>query len=67
MSKFALGDLAYYVFRPVVYAVDAVWGTDLKDCDKCKQRRRKWNALPYSRVLAWVVVAGVVAVIWGVI
>ena len=36
---FGLGDLAYYVFRPVVYSIDLVWGTDLRACDKCKERR----------------------------
>lgn len=41
---FGLGDLAYYVFRPAVYLIDWVWGTDLKDCDRCKERRAKWNS-----------------------
>jgi hypothetical protein len=44
MKTFGLGDLAYYIFRPVVYLIDAVWDTDLKDCDRCKERRKAWNA-----------------------
>lgn len=44
-SNFGLGDLAYYLFRPVVYAIDFAWGTDLRDCDVCKARRARWNAL----------------------
>lgn len=48
MKKFGLGDLAYYVFRPVVYGIDAVWGTDLRHCNVCKARRKRWNAVPYS-------------------
>lgn len=43
-----LGDLAYYLFRPFVYVIDLTWGTDLRDCNVCKARRKKWNALPYS-------------------
>lgn len=45
LTPFGLGDLAFYAFRPAVYLIDAVWGTDLKDCDVCKARRKKWNAL----------------------
>lgn len=45
MKKIGLGDLAYYAFRPLVYAIDWVWGTDLKDCEKCKKRRAAWNGL----------------------
>ena len=44
MKTFGLGDLAYYAFRPLVLAIDLVWGTDLRDCDLCKERRRRWNA-----------------------
>lgn len=43
--SFGLGDLAYWLFRPIVYFVDFVWGTDLKDCDVCKARRKRWNAV----------------------
>lgn len=39
-----LGDIAYWLFRPAVYVIDWTWGTDLKDCDKCKARRKRWNA-----------------------
>lgn len=48
----ALGDLAYYAFRPAVYLIDAIWGTDMRHCDRCKERRARWNALPYSRAIA---------------
>lgn len=43
MKKIGLGDVAYYLFRPVVYVIDWVWGTDLKDCSVCKARRARWN------------------------
>ncbi len=63
----ALGDLAYYVFRPFVIVTDLVWGTDLKDCTKCKKRRKAWNALPYSRTITiFIVTLGVVAIAWWV-
>ncbi len=48
-----LGDLAYYLFRPVVWVVDTTWGTDLHSCTVCAARRARWNALPYSRTLAF--------------
>ena len=44
MTPLGLGDLAYYLFRPAVYAIDWTWGTDLRDCDKCKARRVLWNS-----------------------
>lgn len=43
-THFGLGDLAYYLFRPGVYFYDALFGTDLKDCTKCKRRRKLWNS-----------------------
>jgi len=45
IHKFGLGDLAYYVFRPVVYGIDLIWGTDMRHCTVCKARRERWNAL----------------------
>lgn len=42
-EPFGLGDLAYWAFRPFVYAIDWVWGTDMRHCDLCKERRVKWN------------------------
>lgn len=64
----SLGDLAYYAFRPVVYLIDAVWGTDLKDCDRCNERRARWNALPYSRLIATLLLAsGLMAICWRIL
>ncbi len=68
MSIPALGDLAYYAFRPIVYAIDAVWGTDMRHCTVCKARRARWNRLPYSRTMAVLVLAsGISAICWLVI
>ena len=53
-TPFGLGDLAYYVFRPVVLLIDATWGTDLRDCDMCKARRKRWNAI--ASAPRWVVI-----------
>lgn len=44
-KTFGLGDLAYYLFRPAVWLVDAVWGTDLHSCERCAERRARWNWL----------------------
>lgn len=57
MKPFGLGDLAYYAFRPAVLVIDAVWGTDLRDCDVCKARRKRWNAL--ASVPGWMAFLGV--------
>lgn len=59
-----LGDLAYYAFRPLVYFVDLIWGTDLRHCDKCKARRKRWNAVRFSRLWGSLIFA---VTIWGVI
>lgn len=68
MKTPALGDLAYYLFRPAVYLIDWTWGTDLRDCDKCKARRKRWNALPGSRAITVLVLAsGISAICWWVI
>jgi len=50
---FGLGDVAYYLFRPIVYLIDWFWGTDLKNCEKCKIRRKKWN--DFLSVPTWAV------------
>lgn len=42
-NRIGLGDVAYWAFRPGVYFVDAVWGTDLRHCDVCRLRRERWN------------------------
>lgn len=44
-TSFGLGDLAYYLFRPVVYFIDWCWGTDLRHCEVCSGRRARWNAV----------------------
>lgn len=61
MKTFGLGDLAYYLFRPVVIAIDLVWGTDLRDCTVCKARRKRWNRWSIPRPLAIVLLVTVCA------
>lgn len=61
MKTFGLGDLAYYLFRPVVYFIDFVWQTDLKDCQVCVARRERWNDL--LSVPAWVALAALTIVV----
>lgn len=51
-QPFGIGDLAYYLFRPVVYVIDWSWGTDLRHCEVCKKRRKRWNS--FGTVPAWV-------------
>jgi hypothetical protein len=50
-TMFGLGDAAALAFKPMAWAIDKVWGTDLLHCEKCAERRAKWNAL-FSRP-AW--------------
>jgi hypothetical protein len=66
MNKFGLGDLAYYLFRPVVYFTDWVWGTDLKDCDRCKARRKRWNrwAVPLRLAITFFVTICAAGICW---
>lgn len=54
-QSFGLGDLAYYAFRPAVYATDWIWGTDMKHCSVCKARRVRWNAV--ASVPLWLAVS----------
>lgn len=51
-TPFGLGDLAYYLFRPFVYATDLIWGTDMRNCSVCKKRRKAWNS--FGTVPCWV-------------
>lgn len=51
---FGLGDFAYYLFRPFVYIIDLVWGTDMRHCEKCKERRILWNS--FGSVPRWVAI-----------
>ena len=62
-TQFGLGDLAYCAFRPVVYLIDAVWGTDMRACEKCKVRRAIWNEWISAPVWIWVVSGSVAALI----
>lgn len=63
LTPFGLGDFAFYLLRPVVYLMDWVWGTDLKDCSVCKSRRMKLNAvLSAPRFVALGI--ALVALIW---
>lgn len=66
-SRFGLGDLAYWAFRPLVYFVDAVWDTDMKHCEVCAGRRARWNAsfsMPVWLVLTLVVTMCSAAISW---
>jgi hypothetical protein len=68
MKTFGLGDLAYYVFRPLVYFIDWVWATDLRHCSVCKARRKRWNALlsvPLWLAVTLGVTIGVALIWWG--
>lgn len=64
---FGLGDLAHYLFRPLVYLIDWIWKTDLRDCTKCKRRRKQWNAL--FSVPRWaaifLVTVSILLILWG--
>jgi hypothetical protein len=61
VAPFGLGDLAYYAFRPFAYLIDWAWGTDLKACDKCHERRVLWNNL--VSVPRWQAMAGAIVII----
>ena len=37
------GDLVHYALQPFVAVVDAVAGTDLKNCGACEKRRETFN------------------------
>ena len=63
MKPFGLGDLAYYAFRPFVYFTDLVWGTDLRMCEVCKDRRAKWNKAFSLHPLLWLLVVVLIAII----
>lgn len=64
-TTIGLGDLAYYAFRPVVYAIDAMWGTDMRHCEVCAARRKRWNdavSVPAWMVFFFVTLCG--SAIW---
>ena len=68
MGYFGLGDLAYWVFRPLVYLIDAIWGTDMRHCSLCKARRKRWNtafSLPLWAILAFLMTLTGFALWWG--
>lgn len=60
-KQFGLGDIAYYLFRPGVYVIDWTWGTDLKDCDRCKVRRKLWNSWFSLPRWVWIILAVTIA------
>lgn len=37
------GDIASWVAQPVAQAVDAAFGTRLKTCSGCQERKERWN------------------------
>jgi hypothetical protein len=55
MKTFGLGDLVFYVLRIPVLAYDWLYGTDLRDCIKCKKRRKLWNTWFSMPAWAWLV------------
>lgn len=63
-SSFGLGDLAYYLFRPVAYATDLIWGTDLRNCDRCRERRKRWNRWAVPRWVALLFAVTLVATVF---
>lgn len=66
-TPFGLGDLAYYLLRPAVLAYDWLYGTDLRDCIKCKERRRLWNAwvsVPWPLALTLFVTLAACVIWW---
>jgi hypothetical protein len=65
MTPFGLGDIAYYVLRPFVLSYDWLYGTDLRDCIKCKKRRKAWNAA--FSVPAWLAITFFVTICASVI
>jgi hypothetical protein len=67
MKNFGLGDLAYYIFRPAVYFTDWIWGTDMKHCELCKARRKRWNIVastPVWQLVLFVTICGAVIFWW---
>ncbi len=66
MKTFGLGDLAYYLLRIPVLTYDALYGTDLRDCEKCKRRRKLWNS--YASFPAWLllVTTAILVFLWVV-
>ena len=65
-STFGLGDLAFYLFRPIVYITDWIWDTDMKHCTRCKERRAKWNS--WASIPRWLAIflltVGVFAILY---
>lgn len=47
-SRLRLGDAAHAVAHPVARVIDAVAGTNLRNCGGCAERRRRWNGEPPS-------------------
>ncbi len=65
--KIGLGDVAHWAFRPAVWAIDFVWGTDLHSCDACAARRARWNealSVPLWLALAALTILGGVVIWW---
>ncbi len=63
-QSFGIGDAAHYAFRPLVWFIDLIWGTDLMQCEKCKRRRSRWNsrfAVPRWMALLAVTLLAVIA------
>ena len=47
-KNFGLGDAVALVAQPIAKAIDAVAGTNLKECGGCAKRRAALNALPFQ-------------------
>lgn len=65
-TPFGLGDLAYYILRLPVLAYDALYGTDMRDCERCKERRKLWNSWFSMPRWAWLtlLVTTLLFVVW---
>ncbi len=63
-TKIGLGDLAHWAFRPAVWIMDAVWGTDLSECEVCAARRARWNEALSVPLWATLTILGGVVIWW---
>lgn len=62
-KRIGAGDIVHWLFRPAVYFIDLIWGTDLRDCDRCKERRAKWNEKLSMPLWAFVLVVTMLGVL----
>ena len=46
-----LGDVVHFIVQPVVSAIDAMAGTNLKNCAGCETRREILNEIRFAKSL----------------